>query len=80
MRRAVKYLANVAISVDQLANTLLGGDPDMTISTRMGRAIRNGRCHLCRPVCWLLGKIDKDHCARADKAERDEGRDQITRY
>lgn len=80
MRKPVKYLANLAISIDQLANTLLGGDPDMTISARMGRAIRNGRCRLCRPVCWVLDKIDPGHCAKADKSERDEGRDQIARY
>ena len=80
MRKVINYLANVAISIDQLANALLGGDPDMTISARMGRAIRNGRCHLCRPICWLLDRIDPGHCSRADRAERDEGRAQIARY
>ena len=80
MRKVAKYLLNVALSVDQLVNTLLGGDPDMTLSGRMGRAIRNGRCRLCRPICWLLDKVDPGHCAQADTYERDEGRDQVTRY
>lgn len=72
-----RYIANVLVSVDQLANAALGGDPDMTLSGRMGRAVSLGRCLLCRPVCWLLHLIDKDHCAKASAAERDEGTDEV---
>ena len=32
-----KYILNILISFDQLLNTILGGDPDMTISSRLGR-------------------------------------------
>lgn len=65
---------NVLIAVDQLGNALLGGDPDETLSSRMGKAIRDGRCRLCRPVCWLLNRIDPGHCQNsieADEGERE---------
>ena len=32
-----QYFWNILISIDQLANTLLGGDPDETISSRVGK-------------------------------------------
>jgi hypothetical protein len=68
-----RYIVNALIGFDQFINALLGGDPDMTLSGRMGRAVAQGRCRLCRPVCWVLGKLDKDHCARANANEADEG-------
>jgi hypothetical protein len=67
------YLWNVLVAFDQLFNALTGGNPDMTISGRMGRAVAEGRCMGCRLVCWLLDKIDSGHCARANKNEADEG-------
>jgi hypothetical protein len=68
-----RYLFNILLSLDQLVNALTGGDPDMTLSGRMGRAVAEGRCSGCRLVCWLLDKIDPDHCAKANKNEADEG-------
>jgi hypothetical protein len=68
-----RYIVNALIGLDQFINALLGGDPDMTLSGRMGRAVAQGRCKLCGPVCWFLGKLDKDHCARANRNEADEG-------
>jgi hypothetical protein len=68
-----RYLFNVLVGLDQLVNALLAGDPDMTLSGRMGRAVAEGRCIGCRLVCWLLDKVDKGHCARANKNEADEG-------
>jgi hypothetical protein len=37
MKKLGKALFNVAISLDQLCNTILGGDPDETMSSRMGK-------------------------------------------
>ncbi|MGJ7512334.1 hypothetical protein [Variovorax sp. GT1P44] len=68
------YLWNVLVAFDQLFNALLAGDPDMTISGRMGRAVAEGRCMACRAVCWLLDRVDAGHCARANANEADEGR------
>jgi hypothetical protein len=72
-----KYILNILISIDQLSNTILGGDPDMTISGRAGRALKEGRCVLCRPLCWFLHLVDHNHCARADRNEADEGKDGV---
>lgn len=72
-----RYIWNVLVSIDQLANTVLGGDPDMTLSGRMGRDVRNGRCRACRLICWLLNKIDPKHCANQDIKESDEGSDAV---
>ena len=70
------YFWNVLVSVDQLGNTLLGGDPDETLSSRMGKDIKANKCKICRLVCFLLGKIQTDHCNRS--IEPDEGARQVT--
>lgn len=72
-----RYLWNNLIALDQAVNTLLGGDPDMTLSGRMGRDIKNKRCRLCLAVCWLLNKIDSNHCQKQEVTESDEGRDAV---
>jgi hypothetical protein len=56
------YLAKLWLALDILLNTLLGGDVE-TISSRMGRALKEGRrCLLCGPVCWLLSRFWPSHC------------------
>jgi hypothetical protein len=35
----VRYFWNLLIAVDQLFNTVFGGDPDETLSSRMGKHI-----------------------------------------
>ena len=37
MRSPKRWLWNILISVDQFGNSVLGGDPDETISARAGR-------------------------------------------
>ncbi len=74
-----RYLWNALVAFDQFINALTGGDPDMTLSGRMGRAVAAGRCKLCRVVCWLLDKVDSDHCARANANEADEGKDEVAK-
>jgi len=77
-----KYFWNILISVDQLANTLLGGDPDMTISGRMGRwnvkPEGTVRYKISCTVCKFLDLFEKDHCEKIRIKELDEGKDQIT--
>ena len=36
------YFKNVLIGIDQLVNALLGGDPDETVSSRVGKAAAAG--------------------------------------
>lgn len=67
-----RYIWNILISIDQLANTLLGGFPDETISSRMGKHIRDKKdCPVCRFLCKLLDVIDPGHCQKS--IEEDEG-------
>ena len=72
-----RYLWNVLIAIDQLANAILAGDPDETISGRMGRwyAVGGWRQRVAKPVRWLLNKIHKGHTEKA--IEPDEGKDDL---
>lgn len=70
------YVWNILIGVDQLVNAILGGDPDETLSSRMGKNIARGECKLCKIICYFLNKIDSDHCHKA--IETDEGERQVT--
>jgi len=54
----------LAISHDQLANTAFGGDEDETISSRAGRAKRDGKRWACL-LCRLLDRFDPDHCEKS---------------
>jgi len=77
-----KYIMNVLIGIDQLGNALLKGDPDETISSRLGKLKRKnkGRIPWSHPwgkmIDWGLDKIDPNHSI--DAIEEDEGKDQIT--
>lgn len=69
-----RYILNVLIAIDQLGNALLLGDPDHTISGRLGRSSRAG-CKWCRWFCLLLSKLDPrdgDHCINSIEADRGE--------
>ena len=59
-----QYIRNVAFALDRFGNAALGGDPDWTISQRMGQAIREDRCAGCYWVCRVLSLIDHRHCRR----------------
>lgn len=65
-----RWAFNVLIGIDQLANAITGGDPDETISSRAGKARRQGRWWGC-VLCRLLDRIDPRHCA--ESIEEDEG-------
>lgn len=65
----VKYFWNILIGIDQLANTLIGGDPDETISSRCGK--RNWKP--CRWLCRVLHKLDPEHCEKSIEADEGSG-------
>ena len=52
----------IAIALDQAANAAIGGDENLTISTRAARG-RHKR-HWCL-LCKLLDQVDPGHCDRA---------------
>lgn len=69
-RRLRRWAFNVLVALDQLANTLAGGDPDETVSSRTAKAARAGHRwgHWgCRALDWF----DPGHCDAA--IEPDEG-------
>ena len=77
MKSILKYILNLLISIDQLANTILLGSPDETISSRIGKMayVYNVKS---KPILWLvkiLNKIDPDHCKKS--IEWDEGKNNI---
>jgi hypothetical protein len=64
------YFWNILIAIDQFGNALFAGSPDETISSRAGKAMREGKvwgCVLCRFLNWF----ERDHCAKS--IELDEG-------
>jgi hypothetical protein len=80
MRRFRAYLYNVLLAIDQLGNTLAAGEPDETISSRVGkwklRRLADGEWPPSgwHPLYWLergLDWVDPNHVL--DAIERDEG-------
>ena len=70
----LRWVGNLLITVDQAVNAVLGGAPDETISSRMGRwkdKRRGGERAIGRAVSGALDKIDPGH---SDKVEADEKR------
>lgn len=50
MSKVIRYLLNLAVLLDEAANTILGGSPNETISERSAKARAAGRrwgCVLC---------------------------------
>ena len=65
-----KYLKNILISIDQLFNTIFGGDPDETLSSRIGKKAHG--TILEKIINFIFGD---NHCI--DAIEKDEGKDSI---
>jgi hypothetical protein len=63
-----RYLYGIGIALDQLANAILAGYPDETVSTRAALARKRGERWGC-VLCKLLDRIDKDHCYRSLRAK-----------
>lgn len=68
-----RYARNLLVAHDQAGNALLGGDPDETISSVLGK--RSPTCPLCRWICHLLNGAESEHCKKS--IEPDEGKDSL---
>ena len=73
MKALGRYLLRLLISIDQLVNTIFGGDPDETISSRIGKHVHwkgdtGWRLYLSK----FLSLLDKNHTL--DAIEKDEGK------
>lgn len=75
-----KYFFNLFVAFDQLANTILAGDPDETISSRIGKAIyrRNSKNPILKAIDKFLNWIQPDHCKYA--IEEDEGQQELRQW
>ena len=75
-----RYFWNILIAIDQFVNTIFGGDPDETISSRMGKWARDGKNNsgLKKPIYivanFIVEKFEKDHFKQS--IEEDEGKDE----
>jgi len=67
----MSFIKRILISIDQLGNTLTGGDPDETISSRAGKARREGKWWGCQ-LCRFLDLFQKDHCEKSLEGDRGE--------
>ena len=67
----MRYGKAVLIGVDQLANAILGGWPDETLSSRCWRLSLAGRDWPRRMVDGLARILgDRDHCRESYESER----------
>ena len=71
MQLVKRYFFNLLISIDQLFNAILFGDPDETLSSRFGKCNK----WICRFICKILNKIDHRHCKNS--IELDEGKNEV---
>ena len=65
-----KYIYNILIGIDQLANAIAFGDPDETISSRLGK--NHSGSWLEKLVNWMFRKQTDNHCKNA--IEEDEAK------
>lgn len=65
-----RYIHNILISLDQLLNTVLGGDPDEVLSSRIAK---RQDVWIWRQLGAVLEWIDPGHLEAA--LEKDEGKD-----
>lgn len=68
----MRYLRHIGVGLTQLLNTVLGGWPDESTSSRMWRLEQQGHPAgaLLRPVIDRLFFWQAEHCRKANEAER----------
>jgi len=64
MQKLKQYIMNWFILLDLAGNTALGGDPQETISSRLGKAASRGN-YIAYYVCRCLSWFDEAHCRGA---------------
>ncbi len=73
-----RYVWNVLLGLDQFLSVLTGGDPDETVSSRVGKAASAGS-RIGRALERCLDAVfGAGHCRGA--IEADEGGERVTKY
>ena len=76
MKALGRYLWNILISIDQLVNTIFGGYPDETISSRIGKHVHwHGDTGWRLSLSKFLNLFDKDHTKKTIEEDEGERRD-----
>jgi hypothetical protein len=76
-----RYFWNILVSIDQFFNTIFAGDPDETISSRVGKWARDGKHRkgwkkIVHDIVHFVVEIfEKDHLKK--HIEEDEGDDAV---
>ena len=67
MKAIWKYIQNLLLALDLMLNAIFLGDPEETISSRIGKKVqRSGKdCKVCHYLCKFLDWIDPRHCRDA---------------
>lgn len=65
-----KYFHNLAVAIDQLANTLLAGYPDETLSSRSWRCREKKRWAIAVKIINSI-TFNSEHCKEAAEKEID---------
>jgi hypothetical protein len=60
-----KYILNILIAIDESVNTITGGDPQETISSRAGKL--QTRVWWAKYLCKFLNLLDKNHCQNSEE-------------
>lgn len=85
MGKLQRYIFNLLVSVDELGSALTGGDPDETISSRLGKSQRGDYgpkwqrtlAPMAQMVDWVFHSLtgQVNHCAQS--IEEDEGASEL---
>lgn len=72
-----RYIFNILVSIDQLANVLLLGSPDETISSRTSRSIKSGNApmwviYFGKFIDGLFWLIQRDHIRKSLEVDEDQ--------
>ena len=61
------YLFRILLAIDQLLNVIFwNGSQDETISSHIGRKIKNNKANFLEKfICLILSKFDYKHCEKS---------------
>ncbi len=65
MKKIKQYLYNLLYALDTDSNAVLGGDPRETISSRLGKVVKEKDSAWAYYACRVLSWFDHAHCMGA---------------
>lgn len=62
----LQFIWHIGVVASQFVSTLLGGDPDETLSSRLGKAVQ-ANVRWAKAACWLLDTVmmEPNHCIKS---------------